>query len=155
MPSPQFKQPASLSSVSRPFQVPPPRGVAVKKVTAYRHPPPSRSDGSVSFQTSNLICQVFFHVTHSKLIFIFKLLSQSQEIVAIEQQYSCLPETPLPPIGQLMRPKPRANDVVYVMKMSFFGVWLKGRVMEVMNTTADGKPVSVNQNDASAPFCCL
>lgn len=63
-----------------------------------------------------------------------------QDVVALNEVN--MPETPLPPIGNLMRPKPRANDPVYVMKMSFFGVWLKGHVIEVINTTADGAPIA-------------
>lgn len=42
-----------------------------------------------------------------------------------------------------MRPKPRAEDIVYVMKMSFFGVWLRGRVIEVTYPSTVGNYVSL------------
>ncbi|XP_034249281.1 histone-lysine N-methyltransferase eggless isoform X2 [Thrips palmi] len=58
----------------------------------------------------------------------------SQEIVALREVN--IPQAPLPPIGPLVRPKPRTDDIVYVMKMSFFGVWLRGRVIDVTNTSA-------------------
>ncbi|KAK3912030.1 Histone-lysine N-methyltransferase eggless [Frankliniella fusca] len=64
----------------------------------------------------------------------------SQEIVAISHQVNV--QALLPPIGPLVRPKPRVNDIVYVMKMSFFGVWLKGRVMEVINNSSGPPPLS-------------
>lgn len=102
-----------------PTQYPgPQRGVAMKKVTqaSSLQPPAALRDGP------------------------------SQEVVAISEQLNIpnLPSSLLPPIGPLVRPKPRANDIVYVMKMSFFGVWLKGRVMEVQQINNTSGPTTLS-----------
>lgn len=113
---PVFKPPLPAMPQAIKIEQSPPfgyRGVAMKKVTPISpsRSVSSRSDGS------------------------------SQDVVALEQIKSPNEAPPLPPIGPLVRPKPRANDIVYVMKMSFFGVWLKGRVNEVITNTASGAPL--------------
>jgi hypothetical protein len=58
-------------------------------------------------------------------------LQQKQEdVVALEQVE--VEHKPLPPVGALFRPKIHIGDVMYVMKLSFYGVWSRAKVVEVV-----------------------
>lgn len=57
-------------------------------------------------------------------------LQRQEDVVALEQVE--VTHKPLPPIGTLLRPKPRVGDVMYVMKLSYYGVWSRGKVLEIL-----------------------
>lgn len=57
-------------------------------------------------------------------------MQRQEDVVALEQVE--VMHKPLPPVGTLLRPKPRAGDVMYVMKLSFYGVWARAKVLEVV-----------------------
>jgi hypothetical protein len=57
-------------------------------------------------------------------------LQKQDDVVALEQVE--VAHKPLPPVGALLRPKPHVGDVIYVMKLSFYGVWARAKVLEVM-----------------------
>lgn len=57
-------------------------------------------------------------------------LQRQEDVVALEQIE--VTHKPLPPIGTLLRPKPRVGDVMYVMKLSYYGVWSRGKVLEIL-----------------------
>ena len=54
---------------------------------------------------------------------------RQEDVVALEQVE--VEHKPLPPVGPLVRPKPSVGEVMYVMKQSFYGVWSRGRVLEI------------------------
>lgn len=60
----------------------------------------------------------------------------SHDIVAVEEVE--VPQIKLPPIGSLKYPQVTIGDLVYVMKVSCFGVWVKGKVVEVGPRSAEG-----------------
>ncbi|PSN51326.1 hypothetical protein C0J52_15725 [Blattella germanica] len=51
---------------------------------------------------------------------------RQEDVVALEQVQ--VTHKPLPPIGPITRPKPRLGDVMYVMKLSFYGVWSRAKL---------------------------
>jgi hypothetical protein len=57
-------------------------------------------------------------------------LQRQEDVVALEQVE--VEHKPLPPVGALLRPKPRVGDVIYVMKLSFYGVWARAKILEVL-----------------------
>lgn len=62
----------------------------------------------------------------------------SHDIVAVEEVEVTAPKVNLPPIGTLQYPAVSVGDLVYVMKVSCFGVWVKGKVVEVCPRGPDG-----------------
>ncbi|KAK7864464.1 hypothetical protein R5R35_011697 [Gryllus longicercus] len=55
---------------------------------------------------------------------------QQQEIVALEPIRLVRPT--LPPVGALVRPRPSVHDVLYVMRHGYYGVWARGKILEVL-----------------------
>ncbi|XP_063236044.1 histone-lysine N-methyltransferase SETDB1-B isoform X2 [Bacillus rossius redtenbacheri] len=58
----------------------------------------------------------------------------------------------LPPFGPLIRPRPEVGDVMYVMKLSFYGVWLRARVIDVMLKGSKGDGADLGQDTFKVKF---
>lgn len=54
----------------------------------------------------------------------------NQDVVALNQEKG-VPPLDLPPIGPLVRPKLKLNDLIYVMKVSFFSTWVLARIIDI------------------------
>lgn len=76
----------------------------------------------------NVLCQFLNKLLNSVTEDCF--LQRQEDVVALEQVE--VTHKPLPPIGTLLRPKPRVGDVMYVMKLSYYGVWSRGKVLEIL-----------------------
>lgn len=48
---------------------------------------------------------------------------------------------PLPPIGPLLRPRPRAGETVYVMKSGYYGVWSRAKIIGLFSKEEVGDNV--------------
>jgi hypothetical protein len=77
----------------------------------------------------NVFCQFWHKILNGIIEVCFP--QRQEDVVALEQVE--VTHKPLPPVGALLRPKPRVGDVMYVMKLSYYGVWSRGKVLEVVH----------------------
>lgn len=54
-----------------------------------------------------------------------------QDVVALDQERT-RPPANLPPIGPILRPKLKVDDLVYVMRVSFYSTWVMARIIEII-----------------------
>nr|CAD7591759.1 unnamed protein product [Timema genevievae] len=65
------------------------------------------------------------------------------DVVALEQVD--VTHKPLPPIGPIPRPTPQPGDIVYVMKLSFYGLWSRAKIIEIL-------PKGTKENNVSSEY---
>nr|CAD7392358.1 unnamed protein product [Timema cristinae] len=105
-----------------------PLGVAMKKVTQVRQCllGNNTSETTVSDAEGNIVQEITV-----------------PDVVALEQVD--VTHKPLPPIGPIPRPTPQPGDIVYVMKLSFYGLWSRAKIIEIL-------PKGTKENNVSSEY---
>ncbi|KAL0278162.1 UNVERIFIED_CONTAM: hypothetical protein PYX00_000063 [Menopon gallinae] len=73
-------------------------------------------------------------------------ISSSDIVSVVEVE---IPKTELPPIGSLTYPTLNIGDPVYIMKGTFFGMWVRGRISEIIPRNPDQTPTYRVRYDTS------
>lgn len=53
------------------------------------------------------------------------------DIVALDQERA-RPPANLPPIGPILRPQLKVDDLVFVMRVSFYSTWVMARIIDII-----------------------
>lgn len=59
------------------------------------------------------------------------MFQMGQDVVALDQEKTRPPDN-LPPLGPILPPKLKVDDLVYVMRVSFYSTWVMARVIDII-----------------------